>query len=520
MFKHLLLFLFLLLFSGLSAQIQEEISVPRPVEEPQIKGNKTRFGRYRTGTPQHVQEGDKTGWALDDSLLVPIQFYKMPNVYSDFMVVHNYEGYWGVIDKRGRTVLPFEYEQGGQLYAWKVKDPTSFLSKNGRQQYFDPQGNVLFETRFEALDAEATNRIGAQRPGLLVATKIDPTLGEVSAIADHSGKLLFPFKYYRIAWATRHLVCVTEGQQGKKGVRDWSDREILPLQYIEIAPPDINGRLVVALAPDQKGLADSTGHVLIPIEYQECGRRFDISAFYDLKKGALYGLADYKGRMVVPVGAPFKPAPVSYTPVQWERNAIGLKMSKKGQKRGDFWLQKLSDQQAVLYHVERGRLLEGNFSQVQILDEKGPVIAYMKNAQQRLYDMQGRDLLGGDRNQITVHDYRTCIFANKIRGAWQIHAMDGSLVTEEEFGAPGTMLPQGFFYMPDLNDKLALFDPFGKRLTEHRFKKIEKPDDKADEKARKKGTLKPGRHIVAKGLIEAPEQQEATWQYIDQMGEY
>ena len=519
MYKHLPFFIFLLLFSGLKAQIREETPVPAPVEEPQIKGPKTRFGRYRTGVPQHVQEGDKTGWALDDSLLVPIQFYKMPNVYSDFMVVHNYEGYWGVIDKHGRTVLPFEYEQGGQLYAWKVKDPTSFLSKNGRQQYFDPQGNVLFETQFEALDAEATNRIGAGRSGLLVATKIDPTLGEVSAIVDHAGKVLFPFKYYRIAWVTTGLVCVTEGQQGKNGVRDWNDREILPLQYTDIAPPDINGHMAVSLAPDQKGLVNTTGRVLIPFEYQECGRRFDISTFYDLKKGASYGLADHKGRVIIPVDAPFKPMPVAYTPVHWERAQVGLKMSKKGQIRGDFWIQKLSNQQSVLYHVEQGRLFEGNFSQVQILDEKGPVVAYMKNAQQRLYDLQGRDLMGGDRNQITVHEYRTCILANKSSGEWQIHGMDGALVTEEAFGAPGPILLHGFFTMPDMNGTFALFDPFGKRLTTHHFKKIENPDDNADEKARKNGKLKPGRHIVAKGLIESPEQ-EKTWVYIDQMGEY
>lgn len=521
MIKNLPLYLFLLWASWLSAQINEVIHEP-PVAEPDYSGEKTRFGRYRTGMPQHVNEGYKTGWALDDSLLVPIQFYKMPNTYSDFMVVHNYEGAWGVIDKRGRTVLPFEYDQGGQLYVWRNGDPVCFLSKNGRQQFFDQQGKALFETQFEALDLEATNRLNLKYAnGWLVATKMDPVLGEVSAIANRSGQLLFPFKYYRIAWATPHLIGVTEGREGKTGVRDWNDREILPLEYMEVAPPDVNGWLSVSLTVDKKGLIDTAGQILIPVEYQECNRRYDVSAFYDLKKGAFYGLADRQGRVIIPPDAPKQPSPVQYHTIRWERDSFGLRMVRKEQARGTYWIQNVSQNESALYHIERGLLFKGAFTNVQIMDEQGPILVYLRNGKQQLFNLEGRDILGGERSFITANEFRTCIFAHTGHNYFQIHAMNGSLTVDEVFHTPGSgagALPSGFFAVPDQQDRYALFDPFGKRLTEHRFYHFKAPDSDENKIAREKGMLRPGRRIVAKGMADVPARQVMTFLWIDDTG--
>lgn len=517
MIKQLLLFSFLLT-TDLSAQVEVVPEPPIVVPEPAYKAGKTRFGRYRTGVPQHVNEGYKTGWALDDSLLVPIEFYKMPNVYSNFMVVHNYEGAWGVIDKRGRTVLPFEYDQGGQLYQWKAGDPVCFLSKNGRQQYFDQQGKVLFETHFEALDLEATNRLGLTQPGLLVATKMDPVLGEISAIADRSGHLLFPFKYYRMEWATPGLVCITEGQEGKHGVRDWNDREIVPLQYMELAPPDVNGCLAASLALDKKGLIDTSGRILIPFEYQECSRRYDVVSCYDLKKGSFFGVSDRNGRIFIPVDAPSRPAAVPVHSIRWERAAAGLRMTRKEQVKGTFWTRKMSENESALYHTQRGLLFAGAFTHVLALQDDGPVLAYMKNGQQQLYDLEGRDLLGGACHTIIPHEFHTCIFADKGDKQWQIHALDGALLAAGLSQAP-QFLSHGFFAGQDSTSRVALFDPFGKRLTEHRFSSIQNAERDATESVRKKGTLQPDRSIVARGMIEIPEKQMTTWVYIDQTGE-
>lgn len=520
MIKNHLLYFSLFWASGLSAQIDEEIPVPPlVVEEPMARG-KTRFGGYRTGTPQHVNQGGKTGWALDDSLLVPIQYYKMPNVYNDFMVVHNYEGYWGVIDKRGRIVKPFEYEQGGQLYVWRPSDPSSFLSKNGRQQYFNQQGNALFETRFEALDVEATNRLGVKHSGWLVVTKIDTALGEVSAIADYAGNLLFPFKYYRIAWATPQRVGVAEGRAGKTGVCDWQGREIIPLVYQELAAPDVNGHLTAALTPDQQGLLDTAGRVLIPLEYQTCSHNYQANAFYDLKKGEFYGLADRNGKLVIAPAARHKPTPVQYSSMRWERDGPGLRLSRSERTRGRYWMQRVSEQELALYHGDRGLLFRGDFTHVQPLNDEGPVLVYMKNGMQRLYNLDGRDLLGGDHSAIIPNEFQTCLYVKTGQNQAHIYAPDGSRIVEGEFKLSSLEnLPKGFFVLTDTTDRYALFDPYGKRLTEHRFIGIRRPDAEAGTKARQKGTLKAGRTIVARGMIEAPAEGTTRYVNIDNTGE-
>ena len=518
MIKNLPLYLFLFWSSGLSAQINDVIPEP-PVVEPEITAGKTRFGTYRTGRPQHVYEGNKTGWALDDSLLVPIQFYKMPGKYGDFMIVHNYEGVWGVIDKRGRTVLPFEYDQGGQLYPRQAGDPFGFLSKNGRQQYFDNKGKVLFETRFEALDLEGTYRL--DHPGWLVVTKMDPVLGEISAIADRSGKLLFPFKYYRIAWATPSLVGVTEGQQGKTGFCDWQGREIVAPVYDALIPPDENHNLAGALGAGKGGLLDTTGRIVIPFEYDLCSRRFDHRQYYDLKKGERMGMADAQGRIVIPTELMQKPTPIFYHSVVSEPDSFGVRASRNEPVRNVYWQGNISRSMQALYHVQRGQVFQGEVLGIQVFNDDGPLLVTQADRQQRLYDIKGKDLLGGGWTSIYPNAFRTIIYAIAADKTARLFRMDGTPATPDTLNQPDYahgMLPYGYLTMPGANNRFALFDPYGKRLTDYRFYYIKAPDGEENKIAREKGYLRPGRRIVAKGMADVPARQVMTFLWIDDAG--
>jgi WG containing repeat len=521
MIKNLPLYLFLLWASWLSAQINEVIH-ELPVAEPDYSGEKTRFGRYRTGTPQHVNEGYKTGWVLDDSLLVPIQYYKMPNTYSDFMVVHNYEGAWGVIDKRGRTVLPFEYDQGGQLYVWRNGDPVCFLSKNGRQQFFDQQGKVLFETQFEALDLEATNRLNLKYAnGWLVATKMDPVLGEVSAIANRLGKLLFPFKYYRIAWATPFFVGVTEPQQGKIGFCDWQGREITAPVYDALLPPDENHNLAGALDGGKGGLLDTTGRILIPFEYDLCSRRYDHPQYYDLKKGERMGMADAQGRIVIPTELLQKATPILYHSVVSEPDSFGVRATRNEPIRNVYWLGYISRSVLALYHVQRGQVFQGEVLGIQVFNDDGPLLVTQADRQQRLYDLNGKDLLGGGWTSIYPNAFRTIIYAISADKTARLFLMDGTPASPDTHNLPDYghgMLPYGYLTMPDSNNRFALFDPYGKRLTDYRFYYIKAPDGEENKIAREKGYLRPGRRIVAEGMADVPARQVMTFLWIDDTG--
>jgi hypothetical protein len=519
MVKYLPLCLFLLFTHWLQAQVIEDVPIPPPVVEPEITAGKTRFGTYRTGRPQHVYEGNKTGWALDDSLLVPIQYYKMPGVYGDFMIVHNYEGVWGVIDKRGRTVLPFEYEQGGQLYPHQAGDPSGFLSKNGRQQYFDTRGKVLFETRFEALDLEGTYRL--DHPGWLVVTKMDPLLGEVSAIADRSGKLLFPFKYYRIAWATPFFVGVTEPQQGKTGFCDWQGREIVAPTYMSLIAPDENHNLAGAMGGGKGGLVDTTGRIIIPFEYDLCSRRFDYRQYYDLKKGERMGMADAQGRIVIPTELLQKATPILYHSVVSEPDSFGIRASRNEPVRNVYWQGNISRSVLALYHVQRGRVFKGEALGIQVFNDEGPLLVTQLDRQQRLYDLNGKDLMGGGWTSIYPNAFRTIIYAIGADKTARLFRMDGTPATSEVLNPPDYahgMLPFGYLTMPDTNNRFALFDPYGKRLTDYRFYYIKAPDGEENKIAREKGYLRPGRRIVAKGMADVPARQVMTFLWLDDTG--
>lgn len=514
--KHLLLCFFMLLTHFLHGQ---GVEVEPPVLTSDGRAGKTRFGTYRTGRPQHVFEGNKTGWALDDSLLVPIQFYQMPGVYSDFMIVQQYEGVWGVIDKRGKTVLPFEYEQGGQLYQHQAGDPSGFLSKNGRQQYFDPKGKVLFETRFEALDLEGTYRL--DHPGWLVATKMDPVLGELSAIADRNGKLIFPFKYYRIAWATSSFVGVTEGQQGKTGFCDWQGREIAAPVYDALIAPDENHNLAGALGGGKGGLLDTTGRIVIPFTYDLCSRRFDYRQYYDLKKGGRMGMADAQGRIIIPTELQEKPTPILYHSVVSEPDSFGVRASRNEPIRHEYWLGHISRTELALYHVRRGQVFKGEALGIQVFNDDGPLMVTLANQQQRLFDLTGKDLLGSGWTSIYPNAFRTIIYALAADKTARLFRMDGTPANPDTLNPPdysNGMLPYGYISMPNATKRFALFDPYGKRLTDYRFYSIKAPNGDENKIAREKGYLRPGHRIIAKGMADVPARGVTTFLWIDDTG--
>jgi hypothetical protein len=521
MTKKLFLFFLLCCASRLPAQVVEDVRImPAPEVEIDVRKGKARFGNYRSGRPEQVTQGYKTGWALDDSLLVPIEFYKMPNTYSDFMVVNTYEGKWGVIDKHGKTVLPFEYDQGGEMYPRKQGDPACFLSKNGHQQYFDRSGKVLFETDFEALNLESTIQLG--NPDWLVVSKMNPEApGELSAISDRSGKLLFPFKYYHIDWATKYYVGVSEGQKGKHGFCDWQGREIVAPTYDALIAPDENHLLVGSLGGGKGGLLDTTGRVVLPFEYDLCSRRFDLKQFYDLKKGELKGLADAQGKIVVPVELSGKPTPIYYHSLISVPDSFGLKATRNEDIRGDFWMGSLGPGRSALYHIRKGLVLKGAYLNFQVLNDEGPIAVLQTDQQQRLIDMDGKDLLGSAWQTIYPNVFRTVIFAIAADKTARIFHMDGSPAAPELLKPPdytyGT-LPYGYFAMPDMNNRFALFDPYGKRLTDFRFYYIQRVDEQVHKTALEKNYLRPGRRIIAKGMADVPSRGVMTFLWIDDTG--
>lgn len=74
------------------------VSKPAPFIIPQ---------HWKTGKPQAGRTNDKrSGYVLNDSILIPFVYEELDITYSDFMIAKR-EGMWGAINKKGEAVLPF-----------------------------------------------------------------------------------------------------------------------------------------------------------------------------------------------------------------------------------------------------------------------------------------------------------------------------------------------------------------------------------------------------------------------------
>ncbi len=138
-----------------------------------------------------------------------------------------------------------------------------------------------------------------------------------------------------------------------------------------------------------------------------------------------------------------------------------------------------------------------------------------------MYDLNGKDLLGSGWTSIYPNAFRTVIYALSADKTARLFRMDGTPAAPDTLNPPdysNGMLPYGYLTMPNTSNRFALFDPYGKRLTDYRFYYIKKADGEENKIAREKGYLRPGHRIVAKGMADVPARQVMTFLWIDDTG--
>lgn len=418
------------------------------------------------------------------------------------------DGAYGLVNKQGEPVEAFEYEEGGQ-----IRD-LFFLSKKGLQRYFNDSGQLLFETHFDSVDKSWTEHLN--RPDWLVVQQ-DKRKG----IVNRRGEVLYPFKYPHFAWVTDRLVGIIN-VSGQYGFTDWQAREIVPPSYRTLNAPDENGLLSASLAKDQAGLLDTAGRVVMPFEYTYCIKIYKVPDLYSLKKNERYGLADKTGKIVLPVELPAPPVELLHSSLRWEKDIAGIRIVRNTQAYGKFFSVTLAPHQRALYQLGRGLIVQGQYSTFIMLNEEGPILAIQPNNQPVLVSLEGKILIPGTYRQLIPNATRTVFYARLPDNRYQLFDAAGQLLSPDFFNAlwsdGSQTLPYGFFALSDASDKFALFDPFGQRLTPHRYIDMAKAGEKENQIAREKGYLQPGRTIVARGMTEIPERQVIGWHWIDDTG--
>jgi TonB family protein len=191
---------------------------------------------------------------------------------------------YGLIDPKGLELLPIEFELG----AW-VNDSTVFFSRPGRQMALNPLGQIIFETDFDK--AELLNdAFGKCRLFRVFKNKMG------WSVADFSGKPILPFAFadIRLGGPSGKTLIVTNNDL-LVGLHDLNGNELVQPRFKWIRL--LNDRLFIAPQADGPllGLFDLSGRQRMPFEYTDIESVGHSGRLKARKKGTQFGLFDAEG---------------------------------------------------------------------------------------------------------------------------------------------------------------------------------------------------------------------------------
>lgn len=262
---------------------------------------------------------------------------------------HTDEGrYYGVLDPKGRTVIPFEYDRL-QLYSkdlicgtkdliWRCFDangvsklvtPYRFGSleldkyfhvfKDDYSGIIDINGNVIIPLQYDNIDIYAEDLICGTKDETWGCFTIDGKQKFISdyddnrrvfedyfivnkndkyGLIDQDGKIVIPLNYSYIGqFSDKNLLRVEK--DSKWGIVDTNATITLPIEYKHFSEFD-NRRKVREISDGKKnGYINEKSEIVLPVIYDE------ILAYSDhyatLRRGDKYGIVDPVGTIVLPV---------------------------------------------------------------------------------------------------------------------------------------------------------------------------------------------------------------------------
>lgn len=496
--KKLFLF-FLLLPFGVSAQVEEEHEVMHdaPVEEISPREDFIRSipARFKDGKPHRHQYNKLLGYILNDSILIPFIYEELEYQYSDFMICREPRKLYGVINKKGETVIPFEYVHIKRYFdvyfAWKKdaghgvmtlsgKVLVPFEYKNGsfgadtalvfispgKQRIVKPVSSekvqILVEGNFEDMSVEPAG----QRP--MVAVKQQGRWG----ILDYQNRLLVPCEYDNIQKVfEQHVVAV---KNGKMGIVNLNNTPEVPFEYETINERLRNGLfsfgVTVSPGKQNRGLVDSTGRVVVPANYQA------VAQFYhcDLMKvsnNGKWGILDRSGKLRTPL---------QFSDVSaWKHLSAAEKKDPSGKSRithkeeyGIYFIHKYSENGKIgLWHIDKGEILPPLYDYFAILDPGGPIEVTL-NEKRALFNIRGQQLSGFEYDALGISAGHPAFVTAHIDGKRTlISASTGKQIQPEYYDDWffNNLDDLNGYFVTKIGNFTALHAPDGRRLTPHKY---------------------------------------------------
>ncbi len=327
--KTQLLFL-ISIFSGLTAFAQSD--PPPPVMHDQemveeVKGitKPAPFvipQHWKTGKPQAGRTNDKrSGYVLNDSILIPFVYEELDITYSDFMIAKR-DGMWGAINKKGEAVLPFVYislinGKKGTLIAARKYHEYGLLSRANDvlvplefNQVIHVNDSVLiFNHPYKQVVAEVLSQreiramgtftyeqfapLGSPNPKIFSAKVKDGKTG----IVDLQNRVLLPFEYHKIKWQSGNLINF-ETDQTLQGLVNFQNQLRAPAIYPYLNSTTNPNLFGVRDARGKLGMIDSTGNIIVPLQYYSCWVLENLECIKCKTVQGHYALRDASGKQL------------------------------------------------------------------------------------------------------------------------------------------------------------------------------------------------------------------------------
>lgn len=248
-------------------------------------------------------------------------------------------GMWGLIDYKGKTLLPLEYQAIGSFHenmTWIMKDgKVGFIDKDGRvkvepvyygaRKFHNGQALVytskntgrIIDTQGKTIKELPYTRIHTFKDGLAKVEKE----GKVGYIRDLDYQEVIPCIYNSCSAVLYGHVAAKKN--GKYGLLDNEGHEVLPFKYAHIF---MVGEDRISFQPEGSnkfGMMDLTENIIIPVAYDFISRHSD--KLIAVKKQYKYGLMDRNGNWVSTTG-------LVYDDIF--QQADGMSLVRIGRKRG------------------------------------------------------------------------------------------------------------------------------------------------------------------------------------------
>jgi hypothetical protein len=243
-------------------------------------------------------------------------FSRQEIVILDDLIAAKQNGKWGFIDITGKTIIPFLYEKIGNvetttIYAGKEEYCASYFSEglchvlsNGKWGYIDKTGKTVIPFQYEDADCFSEG---------LAVVKQNGKYGYI----DKTDKTVIPFQYEYADRFSEGLAIVK--QNGKRGYIDKTGKTVIPFQY-ESVDRFRDGFAVVSDQSVYKlGIINKAGTWIIQPQFTSIERPFrnGYARVYNAKVStsgyishARYGMIDNKGNIIVPPKYDLVPYPI------------------------------------------------------------------------------------------------------------------------------------------------------------------------------------------------------------------